>query len=126
MQAAGANAYIGLGAKDPGFDLDGRRPKEWRDELENIIAGDWEWREGEVSGVARGSAATSGLGRTGMIYNFGGVKKVSRSSHLEDRGVSLDTGVTVKEQFIKWGKDVPETAVVTHTPGQFAASGSRT
>ncbi|KAL1949057.1 hypothetical protein VTO73DRAFT_10863 [Trametes versicolor] len=108
---------LGLGAKDPGFDLDGRRPKEWRDELENLIAGDWEWREGEVSGVARGSAATSGLGRTGMIYNFGGVKKVSRSSHLEDRGVSLDTGVTVKDQFIKWGKDVPETAVVTHTPG---------
>ncbi|KAI0355991.1 hypothetical protein OH77DRAFT_1424283 [Trametes cingulata] len=108
---------IGLGTKDPGFDPDGRRPKEWRDELETIIAGDWEWREGEVSGVARGSAAASGSGRTAMIYNFGGSRKVARSSRKEDRGVSLSTGVTVKDQFIKWGKDVPETGVVAHTPG---------
>ncbi|KAI0828641.1 hypothetical protein BC628DRAFT_83933 [Trametes gibbosa] len=110
-------ASLGLGSKDPGFDSDGRRPKEWRDELENIIAGDWEWREGEVSGVARGSSSTSGLGRTGMIYNFGGTKKVSRSSQLEDKGVSINAGVTVKDQFVKWAKDVPETSVVAHTPG---------
>ncbi|KAI0370526.1 hypothetical protein BV20DRAFT_966417 [Pilatotrama ljubarskyi] len=108
---------IGLGTKDPGFDPDGRRPKEWRDELETIIAGDWEWREGEVSGVARGSAAASGSGRTAVIYNFGGSKKVARNTRKEDRGVSLSTGVTVKDQFIKWGKDVPETSVVAHTPG---------
>ncbi|KAI0642757.1 hypothetical protein C8Q79DRAFT_917243 [Trametes meyenii] len=108
---------LGLGAKDPGFDPDGRRPKEWRDDLEKLIVGDWEWREGEVSGVARGSAAASGSGRTGMIYNFAGNKKVSRSTQKGDRGVSLDTGVTVKDQFIKWGKDLPETKVVVHTPG---------
>ncbi|KAH9852238.1 hypothetical protein C2E23DRAFT_885752 [Lenzites betulinus] len=108
---------LGLGSKDPGFDADGRRPKEWRDELENIIAGDWEWREGEVSGVARGSSSSSGSGRTGMTYNFGGLKRASRSSQLEDRGVSLDVGVTVKDQFVKWGKDVPETSVVAHAPG---------
>ncbi|KAH9899222.1 hypothetical protein C8Q73DRAFT_310806 [Cubamyces lactineus] len=108
---------IGLGTKDPGFDPDGRRPKEWRDELESIIAGEWEWREGEVSGVARGSSAASGSGRNAVIYNFGGSRKVARSAQKEDRGVSLNTGVTVKDQFIKWGKDVPETSVVAHTPG---------
>ncbi|KAI0763049.1 hypothetical protein BD413DRAFT_616506 [Trametes elegans] len=110
-------ATLGLGTKDPGFDPDGRRPKQWRDELENLIAGDWEWREGEVSGVARGSAAASGSGRTAVMYNFGGNRKVARSAQKEDRGVSLSTGVTVKDQFIKWGKDLPETTVVSHTPG---------
>ncbi|KAI0631216.1 hypothetical protein C8Q77DRAFT_1219359 [Trametes polyzona] len=108
---------LGLGTKDPGYDLDGRRPKEWRDDLEKLIAGDWEWREGEVSGVARGSASISGSGRTGMIYNFAANKRNARRAQLEDRGVSLSTGVTVKDQFVKWGKDVPETTVVAHTPG---------
>ncbi|KAI8976570.1 hypothetical protein BD414DRAFT_445988 [Trametes punicea] len=108
---------IGLGTKDPGFDPDGRRPKEWRDKLEDLIVGDWEWREGEVSGVARDSSAASGTGRTAMIYNFGGNKKAKRGSRKEDRGVSLSTGVTVKDQFVKWGKDVPQTSVVAHAPG---------
>ena len=53
-----------------------------------------------------------------MNYNFGKGKKVGRSDHhLEDRGVSLDTGVTVKDQFIRWGKEIPETKFVAHTPG---------
>ncbi|KAI9065293.1 hypothetical protein FKP32DRAFT_1590774 [Trametes sanguinea] len=107
---------IGLGTKDPGFDPDGRRPKEWRDKLEELIVGDWEWREGEVSGVARGAPA-SGSGRTAMIYNFGWKKKARRSAQKEDRGVSLSAGVTVKDQFVKWGKEVPETSVVAHAPG---------
>ncbi|KAL7277254.1 hypothetical protein ACG7TL_009107 [Trametes sanguinea] len=107
---------IGLGTKDPGFDPDGRRPKEWRDKLEELIVGDWEWREGEVSGVARGASA-SGSGRTGMIYNFGWNKKARRSAQKEDRGLSLSAGVTVKDQFVKWGKEVPETSVVAHAPG---------
>ncbi|KAI0703699.1 hypothetical protein C8T65DRAFT_256594 [Cerioporus squamosus] len=108
---------IGLGTKDPGFDADGRRPKQWRDELEDMIVGDWEWREGEVSGSARSQSAPRGTGRYGLIYNFESGRKVRRSAEKGDRGVSLSTGVTVKDQFVKWGKEVPQTTVVAHTPG---------
>ena len=108
----------GLGTKDPGFDADGRRPQQWRDKLEDMIVGDWEWREGEVSGVPRGQPLTSGKGRYGMIYNFGNSRKVGRSlNRFEDRGVSLDAGVTVKDQFIRWGNEIPQTKFVAHTPG---------
>ncbi|KAI0760387.1 hypothetical protein C8Q74DRAFT_223807 [Fomes fomentarius] len=108
---------IGLGARDPGFDADGRRPKEWRDELEDIIVGDWEWHEGEVSGLSRGHATSSGSGSTAAVYNFGLSRKHHRAADEGDKGVSLSTGVTVEDQFIKWGKEVPQTQVVAHTPG---------
>ncbi|RPD75648.1 hypothetical protein L226DRAFT_534559 [Lentinus tigrinus ALCF2SS1-7] len=108
---------IGIGTKDPGFDADGRRPKQWRDELEDKIVGDWEWREGEVSGSARSGSAPRGIGRYGLIYNFENSRKARRSAEKGDRGVSLSTGVTVKDQFVKWGKEVPQTTVVAHTPG---------
>ncbi|TFK83076.1 hypothetical protein K466DRAFT_555640 [Polyporus arcularius HHB13444] len=108
---------IGLGTKDPGFDADGRRPKQWRDELEDMIVGDWEWREGEVAGSARSQSAPRGTGRYGLVYNFESGRKARRSAEKGDRGVSLSTGVTVKDQFVKWGKEVPQTSVVAHTPG---------
>lgn len=106
----------GIGAKDPGFDADGRRPAPYRDALEDLIVGSWEWREGEVSGVPRGRPVRSGSGRDGMLYNFGrrGKRKRGEDDH---GGVSLSTGVTVKDQFVRWGKDVPQTRVLAHTPG---------
>lgn len=107
------------------MDADGRRPKQWRDELEDMIVGDWEWREGEVSGSTRGGAAPRGTGRYGLVYNFESSRKARRSAEKGDRGVSLSTGVTVKDQFVKWGKEVPQTTVVAHTPGAYQSS-SRT
>ncbi|KAI0716715.1 hypothetical protein C8Q76DRAFT_616255 [Earliella scabrosa] len=108
---------IGLGTRDPGFDADGRRPKEWRDELEDLIVGEWEWHRGDVSGPGRGHAASSGSGAAAMIYNFGPGERRRRNPERGNSGVGLDTGVTVKDQFVKWGKDVPQTKVVAHTPG---------
>ena len=87
-----------------------------------MIVGDWEWREGEVSGRPRGESISSGKGRYGMMYNFNGRKRSRSASQLEDRGVSLDTGVTVKDQFIKWGPEIPQTKFVAHTPGTFLHS----
>ncbi|KAH9941738.1 uncharacterized protein BXZ73DRAFT_74923 [Epithele typhae] len=108
---------IGLGTKDPGFDEDGRRPKQWRDKLEDMIVGDWEWREGEVSGEGRGHPTSSGKGRYAMLYDFGGKQHHGRARDLGDRGVSLSTGVTVQDQFVRWGNEVPQTKFVAHTPG---------
>ena len=42
---------LGFGSNDPGLDPDGRRPIEWRDDLERVIVGDWEWNEGEIASV---------------------------------------------------------------------------
>ncbi len=82
-----------------------------------MIVGDWEWREGEVAGSARSQSAPRGTGRYGLVYNFESGRKARRSTEKGDRGVSLSTGVTVKDQFVKWGKEVPQTSVVAHTPG---------
>ncbi|KAH9939464.1 hypothetical protein B0H21DRAFT_37354 [Amylocystis lapponica] len=41
--SSGYLSTIGLGTKDPGFEADGRRPKEWRDPFENLIFGEWQW-----------------------------------------------------------------------------------
>ena len=62
----------GLLTKDPGYDRDGRRPQAWRDSLENVIAGDWAWEEGEIAGVERGQigvAMGTGAGHR-PIYNL--------------------------------------------------------
>ncbi|KAI0754406.1 hypothetical protein C8Q80DRAFT_1138876 [Daedaleopsis nitida] len=106
-------AKIGLGTRDPGFDADGRRPAQWRDELEDLIAGDWEWREGEVSGHARSMSSVSG--GSAMAYNFGMLRRRKRRIEKGEREVGLSR--SMKEQFIKWGKKVPHTKIVAHTPG---------
>ncbi|OBZ67356.1 hypothetical protein A0H81_12672 [Grifola frondosa] len=72
---------------------------------------------GRGEGVwCRAREAGGPVGRA-AVYNFGSGKKVSRSSRKQDRGISLDTGVTVKDQFLKWEDGAPETKVLAHTPG---------
>lgn len=70
-----------------------------------------------MSGLSRGHATSSGSGSTAAVYNFGLSRKHHRAADEGDKGVSLSTGVTVEDQFIKWGKEVPQTQVVAHTPG---------
>ncbi|KAL6302988.1 hypothetical protein BKA93DRAFT_364114 [Sparassis latifolia] len=106
---------IGLSAKDPGFDPDGRRPKEWRDDLEALIFGNWQWEEGKVSGVEHGAVGL-GLGDA-AIYGGASGRKASRSAGKEDWGVGVNKGVSVHEQFVRWGPDVPVTKALAHVPG---------
>ncbi|KAI0918760.1 hypothetical protein AcV7_006903 [Taiwanofungus camphoratus] len=106
---------IGIGTPDPGLDPDGRRPKEWRDELEDMIFGEWQWEEGKVSGVEREQVGV-GIGNA-AIYNVGYSKTVGRSAGREDRGIGLTTGATVQQQFLRWGSEMPTAKVVAHVPG---------
>ncbi|OCH86765.1 hypothetical protein OBBRIDRAFT_737399 [Obba rivulosa] len=108
-------ATIGLGTRDPGLEPDGRRPKQWRDPLEDIIFGQWEWKEGQVAGVERGQVDVSPVGAA--IYNAGS-RGGSRSAARDDQGVSLKSGVTPKEQLLRWENGPPETKAVMHVPGQ--------
>ena len=71
-----------------------------------------------MSGVPRGHPAHSGSGRDAMVYNFGRIKGKGKRGEHDHGGVSLSTGVTVKDQFVRWGKDVPQTKVLAHTPGK--------
>lgn len=112
--------FPGLGTGDPGFDFDGRRPREWCDALENLIVGEWAWEEGKVSGVERGQVGRVGPNVFGAIYNAGMNKAVGRSAAKEDRGVSVDIGITPHDQFVNWGNDVPLTKAIVHVPGACA------
>ncbi|KAH9919805.1 uncharacterized protein B0H18DRAFT_1026300 [Fomitopsis serialis] len=81
---------IGLGAQDPGYDRDGRRPKEWRDDLETMISGEWEWEEGKGS---------------------------SRADGKVDRGIGVTKGVSPRQQLVRWEEKVPVARAVAHVPG---------
>ena len=74
-----------------------------------------------MSGLSRGHAVSTGSGALAAVYNFGVSGKHKRAVDKGDKGVSLSTGVTVEDQFVKWGKEVPHTKVVAHTPGQYPA-----
>ncbi|KZT63320.1 hypothetical protein DAEQUDRAFT_815723 [Daedalea quercina L-15889] len=106
---------IGLGGQDPGYDRDGRRPKEWRDELENMIAGEWEWEEGKAAGVA----TTSSVGPVGTaaIYNADASKSPTFGTGREDRGIGLTKGVSPREQLVRWETKVPVAHAIAHVPG---------
>ncbi|KAL4248526.1 hypothetical protein ABKN59_007826 [Abortiporus biennis] len=112
-------------AKDPGFEPDGRRPVAWRDDLEKMIVGEWEWKEGHIAEVehAQDDWILGGLAGSGQpssyIYNPDGMKKASRSATRYQPGVGVKKGVTVHEQFVRWTEDIdiPETTAIAHVPG---------
>ncbi|CCL99592.1 uncharacterized protein FIBRA_01610 [Fibroporia radiculosa] len=105
---------IGFGTRDPGFDRDGRRPKEWRDELETLIAGEWDWDEHQIAGVDHGLAGLV-IGNT-TVYNIDS-GAAGRSAGMDDRGIGLSNGVAAHTQFLRWGGDVPVSRAVAHVPG---------
>jgi len=79
---------FGLGS-DPGFDPDGRRPQAYRDDLENLIFGEWKWDEGHVAGVD--------------------AKHSTPYKHLP--------GLPIHNELLQWGDDRPVTKLVKHVPG---------
>ncbi|KAI0346445.1 hypothetical protein BDW22DRAFT_1322917 [Trametopsis cervina] len=111
--------YMCAVLKDPGFERDGRRPQAWRDDLENIIAGDWVWEEGEIAGVNRGQVGVDiGAGTTQRtIYNVGKKYKASRSAGRRDPGIGLEEGTTIDDQHLHLDGEIPETSTVAHIPG---------
>lgn len=134
---AGSSPYlsaIGLGSNDPGLERDGRRPLPYRDELERLITGNWDWRENDIAATdsTRGSFIQTVRGLKGeeaegrehvVIYKAPGVNTAMRSAvgkmGKDALGVGIEKGkgVTVKEQMLKWGDNVPPTKVVAHVPG---------
>lgn len=117
---------LGFGSKDPGLDPDGRRPAEWRDDLEKIIVGDWDWREGEIASVehAQESLVLQELGEaveaSTYIYKAGAGKTASRSATKEAIGVGLNKGVTLGGGLLWWGekgKNIPDSRALVHVPG---------
>ncbi|TFY65221.1 hypothetical protein EVJ58_g2103 [Rhodofomes roseus] len=106
---------IGLGAQDPGYDRNGRRPKEWRDALENMISGEWEWEEGKVAAVASTTAA--GPVGTAAIYNAEAGKGPGRGAGNAHGGIGVSNGVSPRQQLVRWENEVPIARAVTHVPG---------
>ncbi|KAI0701364.1 hypothetical protein BC835DRAFT_1323799 [Cytidiella melzeri] len=114
-----SSSYLGAVLKDPGFEYDGRRPQAWRDDLENIIAGEWVWEDGEIAGVSRGSLGVDiGAGTSQRtIYNVGKKRMASRSAVQRDPGIGLSVGISIDDQHMFLRDDIPETRTVAHIPG---------
>lgn len=106
--------------QDPGFERDGRRPQGWRDELENTIAGEWVWEQGEIAGVKPGKIGVAMGTGTGQqtIYNPGKGSKASRSAGPAHPGVGITQGVTVDDQYLRVTNEIPETRTIAHVPGE--------
>lgn len=79
---------FGLGS-DPGLDPDGRKPQAYRDDLENLIFGEWIWEEGHVAGVD--------------------AKHFTPHKHLP--------GPPIHDELLLWGDDRPVSKLVKHVPG---------
>lgn len=90
--------------------FDGRRPAAWRDELEDIIFGDWSWEPGHIAGhvdqktMKKGedeqySAIWIGKDATGPL----------RGGRFGDD--------TVNQGIWNWGDHVPSSKILLHTPG---------
>jgi hypothetical protein len=91
LQPASSLQKFGLGS-DPGFDRDGRRPEAFRDGLENLIFGDWDWEEGQVAGVES--------------------KKLNA-----DVSLWSVQGPVVQNEFVNWGDEWPASQLVEHALG---------
>ncbi|KAH8103052.1 hypothetical protein BXZ70DRAFT_927885 [Cristinia sonorae] len=113
--------YIGIGTNDPGLEADGRRPLAWRDELERLIAGDWEWKEGHIAALehAQDSLSLAEAERQGLSYVYNAGKDTSRTAGSEVAGVGVTSGITGMEQILKinWGKEGAQTRALAHVPG---------
>ncbi|KAK7686027.1 hypothetical protein QCA50_010838 [Cerrena zonata] len=123
---AGYLSTLGFGNKDPGLDPDGRRPVEWRDDLEKVIVGDWDWKEGDIASVehAQESLILLDLGdaveASTYIYKAGSGKTASRSATKEAIGVGLNKGVTLGGGLVWWGEkgnNIPDSRALVHVPG---------
>lgn len=90
LQPTGPLKKFGLGS-DPGFDPDGRRPQAFRDDLENLIFGDWKWEEGQVAGV--------------------------ESKQTKPPSSQWLHGSPIYKEFTNWGNERPISKLVAHAPG---------
>ena len=93
----------------------------WRDELEKLIVGDWEWKEGQIAAVEHAQDSLSlGEGEKkgfSYVYNVG---QESRSASRQRMGVGVDVGPTGLEQILKfnWGHEGVQTRALAHVPGK--------
>ena len=127
---------LGFGSNDPGLDADGRRPIEWRDDLERIIVGDWEWNEGEIASVehAQDRLVLVELGEkveaSTYVYKAGAGKTFTKAGSAqahtlgEVEAVGVDVGpregVQLKGGFVWWGekgRNIEQSRVLVHVPG---------
>lgn len=87
---------------------DGRKPPGWRDSLETAIFGDWVWDEGHVVGHFRERSQPVVTSRHG-------------ASWLWRKNTIPPSEESVHNALQRWGKDIPQTNVVKHVPGELLA-----
>ena len=87
---------LGLGS-DPGFDADGRRPESFRDDMEDLIFGDWDWVEGQVAGSPS------------KFQEAKAAAQRERSFHY--------IPPSANSQQVEWASKHPNSVLIKHIPG---------
>ena len=87
---------LGLGS-DPGFDADGRRPESFRDGVEDLIFGDWEWVEGQVAGSPAKTQKEKAVVQREKSFHY--------------------SPPSTNSQQMEWTKKHPTSVLVEHIPG---------
>lgn len=97
---------------------DGRRVPGWRDALEEQIMGTWAWPAGSVAdGIGR---PPEGEGSRYMEHAIWGPRMQQALNH-NGAAAGIKAGVGPLKQndaVMKWDKNVPESKVLKHVPGE--------
>ena len=99
--------FGGLGLKTL-IGKDGRKPPGWRDALERDVYGDWNWDEGYT-------ASESQLKVNGKYPASVGRKTAGQGG----------SKLTVNDALQRWGRDIPQTQLLKHTPGSYDVQESK-
>ena len=99
--------FGGLGLKTL-IGKDGRKPPGWRDALERDVYGDWNWDKGYT-------ASESQLKVNGKYPASVGRKTAGQGG----------SKLTVNDALQRWGRDIPQTQLLKHTPGSYDVQESK-
>ncbi|KAJ7599040.1 hypothetical protein C8J56DRAFT_180699 [Mycena floridula] len=88
---------------------DGRKLPVYRDALEKKIYGTWAWDAGFIAGNGAERSQELGTGKHGAMW----------LSHKEIGDLRSDRlgQHSINDGFLRWGKDIPKTELLKHSPG---------
>lgn len=108
------------------LEQDGRRPAGWRDALEDEIFGTWAWPAGRVAvGIGKPPEGEGSHYQDDALWgerlrqrlDRGPVERTPDAEDLDKAGWGP---ASLNEGFVRWEGRMPETEVLTHTPGTLA------
>lgn len=120
------SSLISFSSSPAPIGLDGRRLEGYRDRLENEIFGEWDWEPGRIAGIKDAEKTRLLHGRPhnhpdAYLYGEGETGEqamwllgVGEGRYINEEGLG---SLSVNDEFVRWGEDVPRTELRQHVPG---------